>query len=160
MHTVTPSPFVALFLLAVPVCSIGPVAAAGVSALTGTTWELVSIQSMDDAVGTATIADPSLYTVSFGEDGQVAFRFKCNWGHSSWEASTSARDSGQLGFGPIAVTHARGPPSSVDGRIARDIEYVRSYLIRDGRLHMSLMSDGGIYTWRPANSGTSGRLTG
>lgn len=30
----------------------------------------------------------------------------------------------------------------------RDLGYVRSYLLRDGRLYMSLMADGGIYEWR------------
>lgn len=138
----------AVLLAAVPVRSIGPAPAAGGAALTGTAWELVSIQSMDDAVGTTTIADPSLYTVSFGEDGQVAFRFNCNRGHGRWEAGTSAADSGPLSFGPIAATHARCAPPSVDERVARDMGYVRSYLIRDGRLHMSLMADGGVYTWR------------
>lgn len=118
--------------------------------LAGTTWELLSIQSMDDAVGTTTIADPSLYTVTFGVDGRAAFRLNCNRGQARWEAR--AGDPGQLAFGPIAATRAFCPPPSVDERVARDMGYVRSYLIRDGKLHMSLYADGGIYTWRASET--------
>jgi len=117
--------------------------------LIGTAWELVSIQSMDDAVGTTSIADPSLYTVRFGENGRAVLRFNCNRGEGRWAARTSAADSGQLRFGPIKATRARCPQPSIDERVARDMGYVRSYLLRDGRLHMSLMADAGIYTWRP-----------
>jgi len=28
--------------------------------------------------------------------------------------------------------------------------YVRAYLLRNGRLHLSLMADGGILVWEPA----------
>ena len=38
----------------------------------------------------------------------------------------------------------------MDERIARDCDAVRSYLIKDGQLHLSLLADGGIYTWEPA----------
>lgn len=103
---------------------------------------------MDDAQGTLTISDPSRYTVSFGEDGQVAFRLDCNRGHGGFETKADAADAGQLKFGPIAATRARCPPPSVGELVARDMGYVRSYLMRDGQLHMSLMADGGIYTWR------------
>jgi hypothetical protein len=37
------------------------------------------------------------------------------------------------------------PPPSFDMQIARDAEYVRSYLLRDGRLYLNLMADGGTY---------------
>ena len=42
------------------------------------------------------------------------------------------------------------PPPHLDTRVARDLGLVRSYLIRDGRLFLSLMADGGVYEWRPA----------
>ena len=164
MHIGWRSPgFAAGLLLAaqLPACSIGNTSAAGDAELTGTTWELVSIQSMDDAVGTTTIDDPSLYTVSLGEHGLAAFRFNCNRGHGSWEAKPGSADSGQLKFGAIAATRAPCTPPSVDERVARDMGYVRSYLLRDGRLHMSLMADGGIYTWRRGGTPTAefGRRT-
>jgi para-nitrobenzyl esterase len=34
--------------------------------------------------------------------------------------------------------------------VARDLGYVRSYRLKNGRLYLSLMADGGIYEWRPA----------
>ncbi len=141
-------PVVALFVAAqLAAC---PIAAEGNGEpLAGTAWELVSIQSMDDAVGTTSIADPSLYTVRFGENGRAVLRFNCNRGEGRWTAKTSAADSGQLRFGPIKATRARCPPPSIDERVARDMGYVRSYLLREGRLHMSLMADAGIDTWRP-----------
>lgn len=37
----------------------------------------------------------------------------------------------------------------MDERIARDASQVRGYLLRDGQLHLSLMADGGIYSWEP-----------
>ena len=38
---------------------------------------------------------------------------------------------------------------SMDVQIARDSEYVRSFLLRDGRLYLDLMADGGQYVWEP-----------
>ncbi|MCU0812246.1 MAG: hypothetical protein MUE59_14660, partial [Thiobacillaceae bacterium] len=32
---------------------------------------------------------------------------------------------------------------------ARDLAHVRSYLLKDGKLYLSLMADGGIYEWAP-----------
>jgi hypothetical protein len=37
----------------------------------------------------------------------------------------------------------------MDVQIARDSEYVRSFLLRDGRLYLDLMADGGQYVWEP-----------
>jgi hypothetical protein len=34
-------------------------------------------------------------------------------------------------------------------RIARDAEYVRGFVLSDGRLYLSLMADAGIYAWEP-----------
>ena len=42
----------------------------------------------------------------------------------------------------------------VDERVARDLGHVRSYLLKDGRLFLSLMADGGIYEWQPATPAT------
>jgi hypothetical protein len=34
----------------------------------------------------------------------------------------------------------------------RDLAYVRSYLLKDGKLYMSLMADGGVYEWAPVKA--------
>jgi hypothetical protein len=38
---------------------------------------------------------------------------------------------------------------SLHDRIARDWKFVRSYTLKDGRLFLSLMADGGIYEFEP-----------
>ena len=42
------------------------------------------------------------------------------------------------------------PHGSQDQRVLRDLPHVRSYMLKDGKLYLSLMADGGIYEWRPA----------
>ena len=118
--------------------------------LAGTSWRLVSIQSSDDAQGTTPVPDPSKFTVSFGEDGRAAFQIDCNRGNGSWEATGGEDGSGTLTFGPIAVTRMMCPQPSLDQRVSTALSYVRTYLIKDGLLHMSLMADAGILTWEPA----------
>jgi hypothetical protein len=49
----------------------------------------------------------------------------------------------------IGVTRALCPPPSMDERIARDMDFVRGVLLREGRLSLSLMADAGIYIWEP-----------
>jgi len=117
--------------------------------LTGTRWQLVEIQSMSDEVDTARPDDPTLYTLSFHPDSSVALRLNCNRGTGSWSVQPSSDTGGSLRFGPIAMTRALCPPPSLDERIAADLSFVRSYTLADGRLHLSLMADGGIYTWEP-----------
>jgi para-nitrobenzyl esterase len=41
------------------------------------------------------------------------------------------------------------PPGSLHDRIVKQLPYVRSYLIKHGRLYLSLMADGGIYEFEP-----------
>lgn len=123
--------------------------------LTGTRWQLVSIQSMDDAQGTVRPAEPARYTLEFGDDGRVAVRLDCNRGSATWQAQPAARSephraAGQLLLGPLASTRAMCPPDSLAPRLASSWPYVRSYLMETGRLHLSLMADGGILTWAPA----------
>jgi len=67
----------------------------------------------------------------------------------TWTATPTGGDSGSFGFGPLAVTKAFCPPPSLDGQIARHAEYLRSYVLRDGRLYLNLMADGGTYVWEP-----------
>ncbi len=121
--------------------------------LTGTSWQLVSIESMapDEQPSTA-IDDPSKYTVAFGGDGRASFTVDCNRGSSSWQADAAAPDSGSLTFGPIALTRMFCPQPSADTQVAAALGRVRSFLLSDGQLHLSLEVDSGIMHWRPAPS--------
>jgi hypothetical protein len=40
----------------------------------------------------------------------------------------------------------------LDERVTGQAQYVRSFLLKDGRLHLSLMADGGIFVWEPMES--------
>ena len=117
--------------------------------LNGTSWQLVAIQSMDDAQGSTEVPDPGKFTVTFGEDGRAAFQLDCNRGSGSFEAKPSADGiSGSLTFGPIATTLMSCPTPSLDQQVGAALPGASSYLIKDDQLHMSLFADGGILTWK------------
>lgn len=118
--------------------------------LAGTEWRLVEFRSMDDAVGIARPSDPSLYTMRLNGDGTVNMRLNCNRAMGSWRATPAADpSSGQFEFGPLAGTRALCPPPSMDEQITAQAGYIRSYLLKDGRLYLTLMADGGIFAWEP-----------
>ncbi len=126
--------------------------------LAGTQWELIAIQSMDDVQGTVRIAQPEHFTVSFGTDGRASFRLDCNRGTATWNVHSITDDvSGTLEFGPVAATRAMCPPPHLDERVVRDLAYVRGYLLKDDKLFLSLMADGGIYEWRKVTQETGSR---
>ena len=120
--------------------------------LAGTDWRLVEFQSMSDEIGTVRPEDPTAFTMRLDADGTVSMKLDCNNATGTWSAEPGTDStSGSFGFGPLAMTRALCAPPNLDERIARDAEYVRSYLISDGRLHLSLMADGGIYSWEPTD---------
>ncbi len=120
--------------------------------LSDTAWRLVEIQSMDDAVGTKRPDDRDKYTMHLRGDGTVAMKLDCNRASGNWTAEPSSDGvSGRFGFGPLAGTRALCPPPSLDERITSQAPNVRGYLLRNGRLHLTLMADGGIFVWEPAD---------
>jgi para-nitrobenzyl esterase len=138
-------------VLLVVACSAREQAAApnSAAALGGTSWQLVKFQSSDEK--TLTPDDKAKYTISFGTDGRVSARIDCNRGAGTWKSS----GPNQLQFGPLALTRAACPPGSLHDRIAKDWEFVRSYVIRNGHLFLSLMADSGIYDFEPIAGGKS-----
>jgi para-nitrobenzyl esterase len=121
-------------------CAQTPPAA---QALGGTSWRLVKFQGGDGTL--LQPDDASKYTLAFNADGTVNARIDCNRGRGGWKSA----GKGQLEFGPMAITRAMCPPGSLHDQIVRQLPNVRSYLIRDGRLFLSLMADGGIYEFEP-----------
>jgi len=107
--------------------------------LGGTSWQLVKFQGGDDK--TLVPADRTRYTLAFDNNGSVSVRIDCNRGHGTWKSS----GPNQLEFGPLALTRPMCPPAPLNDRIPKDWQYVRSYTLKDGRLFLSLMADGGIY---------------
>ncbi len=138
----------AVLVLAAPVLAAG---SGGVGTpLVGTEWRLVDFQSMDDRQGITRPGDGTLYTMRLHGDGTVTMQLNCNRATGGWSAEPAAdARSGRFTFGPLAATRALCPPPSMDESIVAQSAYVRSYLLRDGRLYLSLMADGGIYAWAP-----------
>jgi len=118
--------------------------------LAGTAWRLVELRSMDDAIGVVRPDDRSSYTLHFHPDSTVSMRLACNRATGTWSATpTGDGTGGRLELSSLAVTRALCPPPSLDERIAAEAGYVRSYLLEEGRLYLSLMADGGIQAWEP-----------
>lgn len=111
--------------------------------LDGTSWQLVKFQGGDGTL--LRPDDKSKYTLTFKPDGTVSARIDCNRGQGGWKSAAK----NQLVFGPMAITRAMCPPESLHDRIVRDLPHVRSYLVKDGRLFLSLMADGGTYEFEP-----------
>lgn len=122
--------------------------------LIGTTWQLLTIESMSEAEQPSTTIDtPAEYTVTFGQDGQAGFRVDCNRGNSTWTTEAGSAESGSLTFGPIGLTKMMCPQPSDDAKVAAALGRVRSYLLSDGKLHLSLEADSGVMHWEPLPAG-------
>ena len=111
--------------------------------LAGTSWRLVRFQGGDGKA--LTPDDRSKYTLAFNADGRVAARLDCNRGTGSWKSAAP----GGLELGPMAVTRAMCAPGSIDHEISKRLFYVRSYVVKDGRLFLAMMADGGVFELEP-----------
>ena len=107
--------------------------------LGGTSWQLVRFQGADDKV--ITPDERAKYTVAFAADGIVNVRFDCNRGRGGWKSAGKS----QLELGPMALTRAMCPPGSLHDQLVKHWPFIRSYVLKDGRLFLALMADGGIY---------------
>lgn len=103
-------------------------------------WEWASFQGMDDS--SLEIADPSLYTLEIRSDG-VSVRADCNRGTGGYEL-----DGSSLTFTPLAITQMACPSESLADRYLSHLSYVRSWIVEDGDLYLSLFADGGIMRFR------------
>jgi putative lipoprotein len=111
--------------------------------LEGTSWRLVEFRGGDGT--TLRPDDGAKYTIAFEADGRLTARIDCNRGRGTWKSA----GPNALTFGPLALTRARCPAGSLHDQIVKQWPYVRSYVIRNGRLFLSLMADGGIYEFEP-----------
>jgi para-nitrobenzyl esterase len=115
-----------------------------IDSLAGTSWQLVKFQGGDDRV--LVPDDKSKYTLAFAADGSLNARIDCNRGRGTWKSSPP----NQLELSPMALTRAACPPGSLHDRLVSQLPYVRSYIVKNGRLFLSLMADGGIYEFEPS----------
>ena len=116
----------------------------GSDQLSGTSWQLVKFQGGDGAV--LTPDDPSKYTFTFNPDGSVQARFDCNQGRGVWRVNPPSG----LEFGTVVMTRAACPPPSLYDDVAKRWSYIRSFMIRDGHLFLSMLADGGVFEFAPA----------
>ena len=65
-------------------------------------------------------------------------------------ASWTSASSGQLQFGELALTRALCPTGSLYDDLVRQWPQVRSYLVKDARLFLILMADGGSIEFEPS----------
>jgi para-nitrobenzyl esterase len=142
MSGLSREPSLATILLLAACASAPPQGAPG---LGGTSWQLVKFQGGD---GTVLTPDARKYTLAFSGDGIVNARIDCNSGRGTWTSS----GPGQVELGLLALTRAMCPPGSLHDRIVRHWGYLRSYVVKDGHLYLSLMADGGIYEFEPIAS--------
>jgi heat shock protein HslJ len=114
--------------------------------LAGTSWRLVEFRSSDDGIGVQRPEDASRYTMSLAANGTLSMRLDCNQANGTWTATVAGRS---FGFGPLRMTRVACQQPSLDTQIARDTEFVSSFLLRDGLLYLNLVADGGTYVWEP-----------
>lgn len=139
-------------LLLASVCNGQPQSAPHNSAgsLPNTSWQLVKFQGSDDT--TLMTGDKAKYTIAFQSDGSVNARIDCNRGRGTWKSPAP----NQLALGPLALTRAMCPAAPLTDRLPKDWSNVRSFVIKDGHLFLSLMADGGIYEFEPVGQQSLG----
>jgi para-nitrobenzyl esterase len=107
--------------------------------LGGTSWQLVAFRGGDGTV--LKPDDASRYAFSFGDEGVFTARIDCNRARGGWKSPAP----GRLEFGPMAATRAECPPGSMHDLVVRQLPFVRSYVVKNGRLYLALLADGGTF---------------
>lgn len=119
-------------------------ASQGATGLASTSWQLVRFQGGDGK--TLTPDNKAKYTFTFRSDGSFTARIDCNRGRGTWKSA----EPGRIEIGPLALTRAMCAPGSLHDQIVKQMNTIRSYVIKDGHLYLSLMADGGTYEFEPA----------
>ncbi len=125
-------------------CSTSKPNEAEPASLAGSSWQLVKFVGGDET--TLVPDDRSKYTIQLNADGSLTARVDCNRGRGTWKST----EPSLIEFGPLALTRAMCPPGSLHDHLVKQWPYIRSYVMRDGHLFLSLMADGGIYEFEPA----------
>lgn len=114
--------------------------------LNDTNWVLIGFQNsgQDSELQEVHLYD---YTMHLDSSGAVQFKFDCNQGSSTWQATPMEGGRGTLTFGTVAATTALCAAESIGETLASDINRVARYSIYDGRLTMLPDGGGRIYVW-------------
>ncbi len=112
-------------------------------------WRLLAFQSMDDTQGTIYPDAQNQYVMTLHRDGTVLIELACRSLQGEWSSSASADlTSGPLILHSLVSSEPTCLPPVLDEHIIKQAPYIRSYLLKDNRLYLSLMADGGIYAWK------------
>ncbi len=109
--------------------------------LTGVAWEWEQFEGGDGVVGAPD--DPSQYSLQFHEDGSLSGQVDCNRGTGSYEVDGSSISI------VLATTRMMCHENSLDAEFGRYLAEASSFVIRDGKLALSLPVDSGITTFNP-----------
>ena len=113
--------------------------------LDDTSWQLVRVQGIDGTTLVPEEKDRSKYTIMFSANGRASVRVDCNRGSGSWKY----KGPSQIQFGSMSMSRAKCGPGSLHDGIVKDGAVIRNYVIRDGRLFLSLLEDAGTYELEP-----------
>lgn len=128
------------------IASVVPSLARQDQPLAGTAWQLVRFEGGDGKV--VTPAQRDRYTLDFAANGSLAARIDCNRGRGVWKSSSAP----QLALSVPVMTRAFCGAGSMHDQLVKHLPLIRSFVIRDGHLFLSLQADGGIYEFEPITS--------
>jgi para-nitrobenzyl esterase len=111
------------------------------SPLSGTTWRLVKFEGGDGKVMRP--PNPDSFTLDFQRGGTLVARVDCNRGRGSWKVTPPSG----IEVETKVMTRAYCGPDSMDAQVLKHMGFIRSYTMKNGRLFLSLMADGGIYEY-------------
>lgn len=115
--------------------------------LVGVTWEWQSTQTADGSE--VTVAEPSRYTLTFREDGNVDVQFDCNSGGGPYTV-----EGDQLTFGAM-ITTLMGCPEDSQADVFADGLNTAATCAREGNTLTLGLADGGAMVFRAAGTGNA-----
>lgn len=119
-------------------------------ALSNSKWSLLEFQSMDDGIGTIRPDLNSSYMMQLSDHGEMFIQLKCNSILGKWLIKENQdTNSGEFRLSDLQVSKNLCDPSIFDKQMIAQLPYIRSYVLKDGYLYLSLWADGGIYKWSP-----------
>ena len=141
-----------LMIVAVLMASGSMAVAQDGSPLSGTTWRLVQFEGGDGKIQRP--PNPDNFTLEFQAGGVLAARIDCNRGRGSWKITPPSG----IALDTKVMTRAFCGQNSMDTQIVKHLPMVRSYTMKNGRLFLSLMADGGNYEFEPITVRKSPRV--
>lgn len=112
--------------------------------LTGVTWQWVSTTTPVEEI---TIADPTLYTIMFNEDGTAGIKADCNVGNAEYTTGDDGTIAITLGVSTLAFC-----ADSQDQEFRTGLEAAAVYFFQDGDLFIDMFAGSGTmrFTAAPA----------